>query len=528
MADIFISYASEDRARVRPLAEALLARGFNIWWDRSLAAGQDYTAIIERELKSAKAVIVVWTQGSAHSTFVRDEAGRARDEGRLVPVLLDRVDIPLGFGSFQAEDFTKWNGGSNAPQIQLLEEVLKAKLSGRDVDGGAIERRRRKLGARIRLVSLLTVIALVVGIAAGGRYLIDPPQAPQADLRAELLRLLAEGKLTPEQAIQLAEILEAGSLGETQTAALGDAPASAAPAPSDEISSRSAEPEFGGGAVVTEAAFDADARATYRTAFLAVAQHPDAQVRLAAAQLAQADTRNAAMQTMWAYAQAHPDDPLRDQIYLLCGTVGERNDDPLGQRALEISANLTPQDGQVWRMLSRSYRRTNRTQEAAAAASVGEAVVAQEQGQTAVAEQRLQEALPNLAQPGLQATVVGELGEIAQSRNDWTSASARFAESYRLREQAVQAAPNSGSAAGLEANAQQLVIALDRSGRTREACERLRQAQEAHDVAAPDQELLDRCQRLLRTPLRTRVELSPQLQRQRTIDQRVTPAPTTP
>ncbi len=179
-------------------------------------------------------------------------------------------------------------------------------------------------------------------------------------------------------------------------------------------------------------------------------------------------------------------------------------------------------------MLSRSYRRTNRTQEAAAAASVGEAVVAQEQGQTAVAEQQLQEALPNLAQPGLQATVVGELGEIAQSRNDWTSASARFAESYRLREQAVEAAPNSGSAAGLEADAQQLVIALDRSGRTREACERLRQAQEAHDVAAPDQELLDRCQRLLRTPLRTRVELSPQLQRQRTLDQRVTPAPTTP
>ena len=132
MSDVFISYASEDRDRVRPLAEALQKRGFNIWWDRSLAAGQDYSQIIERELRGAKAVIVVWTRGSTASTFVRDEAGRARDEGRLVPVMLDRVEIPLGFGAFQAEDFTRWNGGPTAPQMQLLEEALRAKLEGRE------------------------------------------------------------------------------------------------------------------------------------------------------------------------------------------------------------------------------------------------------------------------------------------------------------------------------------------------------------------------------------------------------------
>ena len=39
MADVFISYASEDRNRVRPLAEALQSRGFNVWWDRSLPPG---------------------------------------------------------------------------------------------------------------------------------------------------------------------------------------------------------------------------------------------------------------------------------------------------------------------------------------------------------------------------------------------------------------------------------------------------------------------------------------------------------
>lgn len=519
MADIFISYASEDRNRVRPLAEALIERGFNVWWDRSLAAGQDYTAIIERELKAAKAVIVVWTQSSTASTFVRDEAGRARDEGRLVPVMLDTVQLPLGFGAFQAEDFTRWNGGANAPQMQLLVEVLSAKLSGREVNSSEIERRRRRLGTRIRIVSVLTVIALIVGIAWGVNEIVRP-DPPPTDLRAELLRLLAEGQLTPEQAIQLAEILESGALGETQSASL-EAPAPGAA--SDRSGSSSAAESVN----ISDAEFDAAARETYRQAFAALAAHPDAQVRLAVAQMSQAGTRDAAMQTLWSYAQENPEDPLRDEIYLLCGSVGEANDNPLGQRALEQATNLTPRDPSVWRMLSRSYTRVNRSAEAAAAAQVSEGVEAQNAGNTAVAEQQLQQALPQLTSPELRAPVAAELGAIAEERGDFTAASARFSQAYIAREQVAEQAPNSAAADVLQADAQQLVRALDRSGRTREACERLRQAQQEHDVAAPDQELLERCQREFRTQLRNDVRLAPQLRRDvQVAPRRVTPAPT--
>lgn len=518
MADIFISYASEDRNRVRPLAEILISRGFNVWWDRSLSAGQDYTATIEKELKNAKAVIVVWTQSSALSTFVRDEAGRARDEGRLVPVMLDRVDIPLGFGAFQAEDFTKWNGGANAPQMQLLEEVLRAKLSGRDVDDSLIERRRRRLGARIRVVSVLTVLALIIGIAAGGRYIFAPPdtEVTEADLRAELLRLLAEGRLTPEQAIQLAGILESGALGETQMAQQSpSAVDGVAPAPSSE-----AAPNDEG--VVSEASFEATSRETYRQAFRAVALHPDAAVRIAVAQMTNPTTQAAGMQALWTYAQAHPDDPLVDEIYLLCGSVGEANNLPLGQRALEQATNLSPRDPSVWRMLSRSYARADRTSEARAAAQVSEGVEAHNNGQTESAEAQLQEALPQLG-AAVAAPVASELGDIAVQRNDWSGASARFERAYRLRSQSVEQAPNSTANAVIDADAQQLVNALERSGRTQEACETLREAQQEHDVAAPDQATLDRCQRVLRAPLRQRIEVAPQLRVQR----QITPAPAT-
>jgi len=42
MSDIFLSYASEDRERVRPLAEALSRQGWDVWWDRDIPPGQTW------------------------------------------------------------------------------------------------------------------------------------------------------------------------------------------------------------------------------------------------------------------------------------------------------------------------------------------------------------------------------------------------------------------------------------------------------------------------------------------------------
>lgn len=511
MSDVFISYASEDRDRVRPLAEALQKRGFNIWWDRSLAAGQDYAQIIERELRGAKAVIVVWTRGSAASTFVRDEAGRARDEGRLVPVMLDRVEIPLGFGAFQAEDFTRWNGGPTAPQMQLLEEALRAKLEGRNVDGGVIAAKRRRLMNRIRVVSVLTVLALVVGIAAFGKYIITPQQhhATQQDLQAQLLRLLEEGRLTPEQAAQLAQSmgLESGALGSASTQLASASRTDTAPgAPSS-----SPEPDAQL-QLASDQQFSADAQQTYQTAIASLLTHPDASIRLAALHLSDPAQRDAAIQTLTAYAQAHPEDPQAANMILVAGAVGVANGSPLGQQALETAANANPQNPVVWRMLSHSYLRTNRPAEAQAAASVSQGVQAQASGQSDAAEQQLQSALPNLQSPTLQAPVASELGRIAERRGDFSSASARFAQAYSLREQTATQAPNAVATQAIQADAQRLVLALNRSGRSEEACQRLQQAQQQHDVAAPDQQTLDQCQRM-RVRLRPQVQLSPQIRR---------------
>lgn len=501
MADVLISYASEDRDRVRPLAQALEGRGFSIWWDRALASGQDYAEVIERELKSAKAVIVVWTRASVASTYVRDEAGRARDQGRLLPVMLDPVQPPLGFGSFQADDFTKWNGQRNAAQVQILEESIKAKLSGRDVDSAAVQRKRSRLGARIRMVSVLTVLALVVAIAAGGKYFFQPPHV---DPKAQLLELLSEGKLTPEQAIQLAQLLQTDAVGSsgTQTANAD----SAAPAGSPSVAASEAGP--GDDATVTEASFTTDVTETYNQAFSKLLVHPDGHVRAAAVQMTQASTRDAGIQALWAYAQAHPDDPERDDMYLVCGAIAEKNNNPLAGQALEAAAAIQPDNPRAWRMLSHSYQRANQTQEAQAAAQVGAGVQAQDAGQTDVAEQHFQAALPNLRSNGARAFAASSLGQIAEHRQDWSSASARYAQAYSLREQAASQSPNAPAAqsAQISADAQRLVVALDRSGRTQEACQQAQQAQQAHNVDTPDDpNLTQTCQMQYRIPLRARI-----------------------
>jgi hypothetical protein len=83
-------------------------------------------------------VIVVWTRESVGPAgdFVRDEARRAKGRGVLVPVKLDKIDPPLGFGEIQAIDLTHWKGSSRDPFFQDLVAAVTAKLEGRPVPPG--------------------------------------------------------------------------------------------------------------------------------------------------------------------------------------------------------------------------------------------------------------------------------------------------------------------------------------------------------------------------------------------------------
>ncbi len=119
MADVFISYSHDNREAARILAETITARGYDVWWDRELVAGDDYTDVIEEALDTAKAVIVIWSEKSRKSYWVRDEAAVGRDRNRLLPVMIDDNQPPLGFRQIHTVNLKGWDGRSDGP----LEDI---------------------------------------------------------------------------------------------------------------------------------------------------------------------------------------------------------------------------------------------------------------------------------------------------------------------------------------------------------------------------------------------------------------------
>jgi len=143
MADVFLSYAREDAVRVARLAAVLKAAGLTVWWDQNLAGGARYLKETEAELKSARAVVVVWSSHSIDSHWVADEAMVGRDETRLVPITIDGSTPPLGFRQFQTIDFTGWKGGDDACTAKLVSAV----------GGPGSGKRRSGAGARLDTVA---------------------------------------------------------------------------------------------------------------------------------------------------------------------------------------------------------------------------------------------------------------------------------------------------------------------------------------------------------------------------------------
>ena len=82
--DVFISYARLSEDEAQRIAELLRNEGFSIWRDDELPAHRAYSDVIEERLKSAKAVLVLWSAESTKSHWVRAEADSAREAGTLV------------------------------------------------------------------------------------------------------------------------------------------------------------------------------------------------------------------------------------------------------------------------------------------------------------------------------------------------------------------------------------------------------------------------------------------------------------
>lgn len=159
-ATLFLSYSRADEARARRLALVLEKLGYEIWWDARIEGGAAYARSISAALENADAVIVLWSQRSVESDWVRDEAAQGRDRQRLIPLSLDGSSPPIGFRQYQVIDLSHWHGRSGGREITEIRRAIDAVVSGKH---DRLAARPAGVSRRTTLIAGGAAAALVAG-----------------------------------------------------------------------------------------------------------------------------------------------------------------------------------------------------------------------------------------------------------------------------------------------------------------------------------------------------------------------------
>jgi hypothetical protein len=121
--DIFISYKRERRKAAEHLAAALTHHGYSVWFDYQMIKGADFGVQIERRIHEARALVVLWCSLSVGSRWVVEEAGLGYELGKLIPVKIERCELPMGFRRQDYTDLSSWDG---SPRSYLLDTLIAA------------------------------------------------------------------------------------------------------------------------------------------------------------------------------------------------------------------------------------------------------------------------------------------------------------------------------------------------------------------------------------------------------------------
>ena len=117
---VFVSYSRKDRARVAQLVSAIEAAGFTVWWDKAISAGTEFDREIDSALNRAGAVVVVWSEDSTKSRWVREEADDGLKREILIPVSFDGTPPPRGFKLLQVQDLSRYDPDLPSEEMNAL------------------------------------------------------------------------------------------------------------------------------------------------------------------------------------------------------------------------------------------------------------------------------------------------------------------------------------------------------------------------------------------------------------------------
>ncbi len=137
MADVFISYARKELASARQIKALLEAAGLSVYLDVDrLDAGTQFPDALDREVKSAGAVLGLWTPWALSRRWIKIECRIGLDRGKLVPALMQPIephDIPASFYDIQTVDLTAFKGDPGDEAWRTLMRSLARVLSRPDL-----------------------------------------------------------------------------------------------------------------------------------------------------------------------------------------------------------------------------------------------------------------------------------------------------------------------------------------------------------------------------------------------------------
>jgi hypothetical protein len=140
MSDVFMSYARKDLRKATQLASRLSSLGWNVFSDRRIVTGERWAEVIRKELDSSKCVVVLWSQASVGSRWVKLEANGGLEGKKLIPVRIEAVDLPFEFRDIQTADLSQWDGESHAESFERLVADIGSLLQAEPRVGGLAEK----------------------------------------------------------------------------------------------------------------------------------------------------------------------------------------------------------------------------------------------------------------------------------------------------------------------------------------------------------------------------------------------------
>jgi hypothetical protein len=185
MADLFLSYSNRDVDRIKLIVEVLEQQGWSVWWDYKIRIGKLFDKVIEEEITKAKCIIVVWSNESVKSDWVKSEADEGKRRQALAPVLIDNIAIPLEFRRLETAKLYDWKGDLNHPELKLLllavaeiigqapKQLTFNEDKGQNKRSAAFGLDFSKSKNKVAVISLVLLLLIIVWGAA--RYINKPP-----------------------------------------------------------------------------------------------------------------------------------------------------------------------------------------------------------------------------------------------------------------------------------------------------------------------------------------------------------------